>query len=196
MINGLDKIRVMWLLNHRAARYYDLEMLRRLEINEIFLPKSFPYDEGNLSGDIDCSVDGSLSIPSDELSLLNGVDWYNSIPIDPTVWEIANRYFKIVICGAFPNQIDSVTRHFQGTIVMRCFGLASGNSYSNILYDNLGVSGVERIRKLGTRFWFGEAYPHLHEIEHEFLRKRRCYLPLGLFDATLRGDWQGTDARI
>jgi glycosyltransferase involved in cell wall biosynthesis len=194
MTNNSDKLRVMWLLNHGIARRYDLEMLRLLGINEVFLPKSFPSDEGNLSADVDYNCDRLLTIPSDELDILNGANWYDQS--DAAAWEIANRYFKVAVCANFPDQLDKITRHFRGGIILRCFGLPAEHTYSNILYERLGLAGVDRIRGLGDRFWFGQAYPHLHEIEHEFLRRRRCHLPLGLLDGTIKDEWQGTDPRI
>src|ERR1700683_2964301 len=188
------KMRVMWLLNHRTARRYDLEMLRQLGLNEVFLPKSFPADEIYASGDVTYEWDDSLSIPAADLAILNAANWYD--PSDPAVWDIVNHYFQVAICGIFPNQLGHVARYFQGATILRSFGLSAGVTYSNVIYEYFGSIGANRIRNLEDRFWFGQAYPHLHEVENEFIRDRRCYLPLGLHDTKINDQWQGTDSRM
>ncbi len=188
------KMRVMWLLNHRTARRYDLEMLRQLGLNEVFLPKSFPAEESYASGDVTYEWDDSLSIPAADLAILNAANWYD--PSDPVVWDIANRHFQVAICGIFPNQLGHVAHYFRGATILRSFGLSAGVTYNNVIYEYFGPIGANRIRELGNRFWFGQAYPHLHEVENEFIRDRRCYLPLGLLDAKINDQWLGTDSRM
>ncbi len=194
MKSDLSVPRVMWLLNHGTLRDFEMRQLQALGIREVFLPKTFPYDEGNLSASIDDSYDASLSLSKDELSVLNAADWYRSP--SPHAWEIANRNFDLLFFAFFPRQIESVTRHFKGDAILRVFGHAREHTYSGLLYQYLGVPGVERIRRMGDRFWFGEAYAHLHEIEDDFIRRRACYLPLGLRDATIDDRWRGDDARL
>src|SRR5262245_42237178 len=194
MIHQSEKRRVMWLLNHATARTFEITQLRRLGFDEVFVPKSFPTDEANFSASVDYSLDAPLTIPKEDLAVLNSADWYD----DPgsNAWAIANRHFKIAFFAFFTKQIDSDIRNFQGTCILRVFGLQKGDSYSEFIYQRLGVAAVDRIRSMGTRFWFGQAYEHLHEIEHEFLRRRSCHLPLGLADATPTDHWEGGDARI
>ena len=55
-------LRVMWLLNHTTLRQFEIPQMESLGITEIFLPKSFPYDEGNLSASIDHSKDAALNL--------------------------------------------------------------------------------------------------------------------------------------
>ncbi|MBK4362206.1 hypothetical protein GWK90_08370 [Candidatus Hamiltonella defensa] len=43
---------VMWLINHTTLRAFELEQFKHFGVKEIFLPKTFPYDEGNLSASI------------------------------------------------------------------------------------------------------------------------------------------------
>lgn len=46
------KNRVLWLLNHSTLRSFEIPQLIESGIEEIYLPKKFPYDEGNLSASI------------------------------------------------------------------------------------------------------------------------------------------------
>lgn len=188
------KIRVLWLLNHATLRRFEVSQFHALGIHEIFTPKSFPYDEGNLSASVDESLDASLTIPPEDLSILNAQNWYES-PSDEA-WKIANQHFDVAIIGAFPRQIASVVRHFQGAIVLRVFGLARDYSYTRLIQDELGAHYIEKLKHLGERFWFGAGYAHLKDGEGAFLRSRDCFLPVGL-DGTLATDaWEGSDKRI
>ncbi len=102
MKSELSAPRVMWLLNHGTLREFEMRQLQALGVREIFLPKSFPYDEGNLSASIDDSYDASLSLSKDELSVLNAADWYRSP--SPQAWEIANRHFDLLFFAFFPHR--------------------------------------------------------------------------------------------
>ena len=186
--------RVMWLLNHGTLREFEMRQLESLGIREVFLPKRFPYDEGNLSASVDRSRDASLSLAADELAVLNAQDWYAQPSGE--AWDIANRHFDILFFAFFPKQIESVSRHFRGDAILRVFGHAREHTYSDLLYQYIGIPGVERLQRMGDRFWFGQAYEHLHEIEHDFVRRRTCYLPLGLRRATVEDGWRGDDARL
>jgi glycosyltransferase involved in cell wall biosynthesis len=195
MTSGSDNIRVMWLLNHRTARNFDVAMLQSLGIREIFLPKSFPADPRYVSADVDRSLDSALTIPRDDLALLNGTDWYDGASAE--AWEIANRHFQIAFVGFHPRQIDESTRHFNSVVLVRAFGhLASSSFFSDAFYREMGLATVQRIGRMNERFWFAQAYEHLHEAEHWFLRRRSCYLPLGLADAAVPDQWRGEEAKI
>src|ERR1700674_1340642 len=119
MNEASDKIRVMWLLNHRTARSSDVQMLQSLGIREIFLPKSFPINSQYVSAEVDWSLDAALTIPTRELAALNAADWYNDAGSE--AWKIANRHFQIAFVGFHFRQIDEATRHFASTIVLRAF---------------------------------------------------------------------------
>lgn len=190
----LSTIKILWLLNHSTLRAYEMDQLTRIGLTKIFLPKSFPYDEGNLSASVDYSYDESLSIPKEKLKILNSQCWYENISDE--AWQIANQYFDIAIIGFFPEQIKSAVKSFKGAIVLRAFGLAKPCSYSQLLFDLLGHHWIEKIQKLKSRFWFGAGYEHLHQIESEWLAKRNCYLPVGLKNISQNKIWQGNDNRI
>lgn len=190
----MKTLRVLWLLNHTTLRKFEVDQLNALGVNEIFMPKSFPYDEGNLSASVDSSFDDSLTIPRSELDILNAQDWYSS-PSEEA-WRIANIYFDVAIIGFFPLQINSAVCHFQGAIIMRVFGLSKGYSYSQLFYDEAGETVVRKIKAMGSRFWFGAGYEHLKDSEQNFLASRDCYLPVGLKGTAAPELWEGRLEKI
>jgi len=186
--------RVLWLLNHTTLRKFEISQFRALGIEEVYTPKKFPYDEGNLSANVDFSLDSKLSIPKAELDILNAQDWYNSP--SPEAWDVANRYFDVVIVGFFPEQLKSAVRNFNGAVVLRVFCLSIGHSYSQLIYKYAGERLVREIKALGHRFWFGAGYEHLHQEESNFLASRNCFLPVGLATHDTSAEWTGSSARI
>jgi glycosyltransferase involved in cell wall biosynthesis len=190
----ISQMRILWLLNHSTLRQFEIDQLNQLGFNEIFLPKFFPHDEGNLSASIDYSQDKFLTIPAQELRILNEQNWYEN-PSEQA-WHIANQYFDIAVMAFFPTQIASVISHFKGAIVLRAFGLAKGTSYTQLLYQEIGVHGVEKIKKLKQRFWFGMGYEHLHTCEGALLQQRKIFLPVGLANTQINDQWIGDNKRI
>lgn len=189
-----EPLRILWLLNHTTLRRFEVGQLRALGITEVYCPKRFPYDEGNLSASVDESLDATLSIPAEDLQVLNEQNWYETP--SAAAWSIANRYFKVVVVGFFPRQIESCVKHFKGALVLRVFGLAKGYSYSQLLGDELGPAFIDKLRRLGNRFWFGAGYEHLKEEEDGLLKKRTCFLPVGLEGQINPAAWSGTDRRL
>jgi glycosyltransferase involved in cell wall biosynthesis len=190
----ISTIRVLWLLNYSSLRHFELSQFYKLGITEIFTPKYFPHDEGNLSASVDYSTDDRLDIPKQSLAVLNAQNWYEKPSLE--AWEIANHYFDIAVIGFFPDQIKATIAYFKGSIVMRAFGLAKGFSYTRLLYDEIGVHGVEQIQRIKSRFWFGAGYDHLYECEGKLLQERHCYLPVGLKSVDIQDKWTGEDKRI
>lgn len=188
------KVRILWLLNHTTLRKFEVDQLNSLGVSEIFMPKSFPYDEGNLSANVDYSFDQTLSVRENELAVLNNQDWYSN-PSEEA-WEIANRYFDVAIIGFFPAQIRAAVRNFKGAIVLRVFGLSKGSSYSQLLYQAAGEGVVRDIKALGSRFWFGAGYSHLSECEPHYLADRNCFLPVGLKGNDSSSLWEGKLRKI
>ncbi len=187
-------VRVMWLLNHTTLRSFEIEMLKSIGVDEVFTPKSFPYDDSNLSASITYEYDKNLTIPDTDLALLNSQNWYEDPSLD--AWEVANKYFDVVFIALFPKQICSTIRHFKGQVVLRAFGLSKEHSYSILLEEFLTPSEFCKLSKLNNRFWFAPGYEHLKDIEKEFIRKRECFLPVGLKGDLNIKNWQGKDKRI
>jgi glycosyltransferase involved in cell wall biosynthesis len=195
MRGGGETIRALWLLNHRTARAFDVQMLRAQGVDEVFTPKSFPIDPRWVSADVDYGLDATLTIPPDDLAVLNAADWYGGA--DEAAWAIANRHFRIAFIGFHLDQFADVTRHFASTVLLRAWGHFSTTAfYSDFLYRGLGIPFVDRIRDMGDRFWFAPAYESLSSIEHDFVTRRTCFLPLGMPDTTVMNTWRGDDARI
>jgi glycosyltransferase involved in cell wall biosynthesis len=189
------KMRVMWLLNHGAARRFEVAMLKQLGVREIFLPKSYPIDPSFRSASVDYSEDEFLSIPKQDLEVLNAANWYT----DPgkAVWDIANRYFDVLFFVLHDGSLlKGIARHFRGVALMRAYGMPRDQSYSVLLRAMSRLEGESLVHALGKRLFFAEAYPHLHESELDFLRRRRLYLPLGLDDCRINDRWHGTDKRL
>jgi len=78
---------------------------------------------------------------------------------------------------------------------MRPFGLSDA-TYTELTTKVLGRFFLKRIERIEHRFWFGQAYSHLSEVESGIYRRKAVTLPLGLADASPRSEWKGSDARI
>ncbi|MGO9361637.1 MAG: glycosytransferase [Xanthobacteraceae bacterium] len=185
----------MWLLNHTTARKFEIPMLKSLGFEEIFLPKKIPSDVGFRSASIDFSEDENLSIPPSDLAALNAADWYAGPPAD--VWSIANRHFDIAFFILHHvDLLSSLAKHFSGAAIWRAYGIVGSTSYSRNLQFAWNGSAWKDIRKLGSRFWFGEAYDQLGDIERRDLRSRRVHLPLGLAPEGPPPVWTGTTKKL
>lgn len=173
------------------------------------MPKKFPQEINFRSASVDYSEDQYLTIPVDDLAILNEQDWYGT----PTkkAWEIANKYFQILFFILYKEPIlVSIVKNFQGVAILRAYGLHAKNTYSLLLksmnrennLDMLNGSYNELeckkslIQKMGERFFFGIAYEHLYKIEEPFLQQQSLFLPLGLLEAKISNEWVGSNPRI
>jgi glycosyltransferase involved in cell wall biosynthesis len=185
--------RVMWLLNHTAARNFEIPMLKSIGFGEIFTPKSFPQAHDFRSASVDYSQDEYLTIPAEDLKILNETDWYKSV--SRNVWEIANRHFDVVFFISYNFEAAmSAARHFQGALVLRAYGLPGQLSYSSLL--RFASDGASMLKNASQRLWFGAAYDNLTAVEGAFLSSRQAYLPLGIADSSPRDDWEGTERKV
>jgi glycosyltransferase involved in cell wall biosynthesis len=188
-------LRVMWLLNHTTAREFEVPMLKRIGVQEIFLPKQIPSDPTFRSGSIDYSEDSNLTIPQDDLDFLNKIDWYEEPSRD--AWETANRYFDAVFfillnAGFF----SSINLHFRGAKIWRTYGLPRDVSYAKILDTVSQRDDPTWQQTTYKNLWFGQAYPHLADVEPRFLQKKAVLLPAGLINTTIEDEWNGKDKRV
>lgn len=187
------KKRVMWLLNHTAARKFEVPMLKKIGFHEIFLPKSYPQEVSFRSASIDYSEDQYLSIPARDLQILNAADWYNGP--DKDTWAIANEYFDILFFIVHFPIFANISQNFKGVAIWRAYGLDKDSSYTGI--KTLRSNGKKTVETMGKRFWFGIAYQHLHQNECEFLKNRSIFLPLGLHNSAITGSqWNGEEKKI
>lgn len=185
--------RVMWLLNHKAARKFEIPMLKRIGFREFFLPKIFPNQVGFRSSDVDFSEDAGLTIPSEVLEHFNSLDWYAEQP--RSVWELASRYFDVAffICENAA-ATTGLVRKFTGAAIWRAYGLDKSLSYTSLAQRDPDLSPA--IVASRRRFWLGQAYPNTAEVEEPFLKRRSIYLPLGMPDVSMKDAWSGGDRRI
>jgi glycosyltransferase involved in cell wall biosynthesis len=187
-------LRAMWLLNHTMARAFEVPMLKRVGVQEVFLPKLFPDDPSCRSASVDWSQDASLTIPAADLAVMNAADWYGEP--GAKAWAAANRHFDVLFFALQEvGLLASIARNFIGIALWRAFGLADKQTYSGIL-ERLVPGGKVHARRMGPRLAWASAYPHLREIEDEFVRNLEIHLPLGMPDATIDDRWTGTDRRI
>ena len=185
--------RVMWLLNHTTLRKFEIAQFKLSGIDEIFLPKSFPYNEENLSTSITYDEDKFLTIPPDDLAVLNTQNWYKEPSQE--AWDIANRHFDIVVVAFFIRQIEAALQHFEGGIILRVFGLDGEKTYSNLI-RTLGSEQLElAIRKCGRRFSFGIGYDSLTKNELKYLADRAVLLPVGMNNKSSL-TWEGNNQCI
>ena len=187
--------RVMWLLNHGSARAFEIKMLKHIGIEEIFTPKSYPTEISFRSASVSYEEDASLTIPADDLDVLNAQDWYGQP--SQAAWDIANRYFDACFFTLYkPEAFNSVAARFQGALLWRAYGQVQGVSHGDLLEQLTQQVGHKTIQRLGSRLWFAQAYDHLHLNEPAVLVKRKLDLPLGMLDSTPRDGWRGGDPRI
>lgn len=190
-----DKKRVMWLLNHTSARKFEIPMLKACGVDEIFLPKSFPADPTFRSASIDWSEDENLTIPKEDLDILNACDWYTGAT--PEAWKIANKWFDVVFFIAYDARlIINLTKYFHGIIIYRVYGLPSDINYGKLLNFITEGKIANYLRRLGNRFIFGMAYDNLSNQEPDFLKRRAVYLPLGMRDVSVEDKWTGKNKKI
>ena len=91
--------RILWLLNHTTLRDFEVPMLLDMGF-EVFTPKIYQFEYGDLSASVTWEYDSSLSIPSEDLEFLNQCDMYAD-RIPERAVDIINKYFGIAIFGAF-----------------------------------------------------------------------------------------------
>lgn len=191
-MNPENALRVMWLLNHTSARKFELSILKKIGIQKIFLPKNYPSDPGFRSANVDWSEDAGLDISAKELKILNDADWYRGASKE--AWEIANNHFDVVFLVLHdPAVLINAANYFNGAVIWRAYGLDKSSSYT-FQVDHFGIQHA--FKKLGRRFYFGEAYSHLADEEADFIKNRRSYLPLGLANITQSEDWRGSENQI
>lgn len=193
-MNEFKSLRVMWLLNDTTFRHFEIFQLSNMGVKEIFLPKSFPFDEGNLSASVTHEFDKSLQLGASDIELLNEQDWYGEP--EAAAWEVANKYFDVIFIGFFPRQMLSACLNFKGSIVIRAFGLGGDNTYSQLIRQIGGQSLQFAIARAGGRLWFGFGYEHLMQCEEDFVANRSVFMPVGLKTSNVSDQWQGNEKRI
>lgn len=188
----LMNLRVMWLLNHTSARKFEVPMLKKIGVSQVFLPKICPADPSFRSASVDYSEDENLQISADDLKVLNEANWYSGASRE--AWEVANRNFDVLFFILHqPEVLTSAARYFTGAVIWRAYGLDSTQSYDHLARY---FKQLNNIQKISARFYFAEAYPHLADSEPEYIKGRRVYLPLGMENSGVSDSWRGGKKQI
>ena len=142
------KNRILYLTNHVTLSKFEIPMLQRMGY-EVYMPKKPAFD---ISCRVDWELDDTLTIPKEDIDILNTVDfWYT--PISSQISDIINKYFDIALVAFSPVMISSMIKRFKGAIVYRAYG--TNYSYTRIFQDTFGDVVFTQIERLGNRFWFG-----------------------------------------
>lgn len=187
--------RVLWLLNHRTLMPYEAPLIRRLGF-EIYIPKIYPKT-GFRSGGVDATYDASLTIPQKVLELLNGFNFYED-EWTPEIVTALNRYFGAAFVIPHGLSCRGAVDNFEGQIILRAFGLDNEKTYKRFLEDLYGPLILRKIAGIEKRFWFGEGYDHLHEIEEPLFARRSLFTPIGIPDSffSTANQWRCTERKI
>ncbi|MBI1274561.1 hypothetical protein GC177_01145 [bacterium] len=169
--------RVIWLNNHTTARMVECELLRHFGY-EVFTPKYVPRMIRSAS--VDYSYDNSLSIPAEDLAILNSQDFYqNDWPL--SVHAILNEYFGTAIIGCYSWISEEFINHFRGKILLRSYGPTRDDYTIWRFFDEvIGPGFMSRISGIHDRIWFAQAYPNLVSAEPDFFIQRAVTLPTGI----------------
>ncbi len=187
--------RILWLLNHRTLMPYEAPLIQKLGF-EIYIPKIYPK-AGFRSGAVDTSFDSTLTLPSSVLEALNRFNFYEDA-WTPRITEIVNRYFGCAFIIPHARLAQEAVDHFEGQIVFRAFGLDSERTYKRFLEDLYSPVIMRKIEGIKDRFWFGEGYDHLHEVEEPVFAERSLFLPIGIPNSffSTANQWTGTEKKI
>lgn len=184
--------RILWIFAHTTLRHFEMPIFQELGY-EIFCPKKFTIDAGDLSASISYEYDKTLTIPQEDIEYLNGIDFFSELSQETL--SIINKHFGIAFVMLCKECFRSLILGFQGTIVLHVFGLPGKGSYGNVLFDLLGVQLYLQLRKLGDRFIFSYTYENIIEIEPDILRNHGVYMPIGIRE-TINNEWKGGDERL
>ena len=86
------KIRILYLINHVTLSKFEIPMLLDMGY-EVYMPKIPPFD---ISVRVDMELDKVLTVPMEEVSILNDTNFYDE-PLNETCINIINcSYFFTV----------------------------------------------------------------------------------------------------
>lgn len=182
---------MLWLYNHVSLMKSEVNIIRELGY-EVYIPKRPPFD---VSIAIDWDADHRLSLPSVEIECLNQVNFYEE-PLSTEILDIINNYFTAVIFGPYVELVKSLVLGFKGILIFHPFGLEKGMTYTQVFQDVGGDWLMLALEKLGKRFWFGQSYDNLCEIECSFFSNHSVDLPIGMVDTTIETNWNGKKKKV
>ena len=185
--------RILWIFNHTTLRKWEVPLLIEMGY-EVFCPKQYGVDFGDLSTSTTTEFDYTLTIPSEVLEFLNGIDFYKELDIETI--DYINQYFHMVFCIVGREPLRSLLIGYKnGPIIVQCFGMMGSFSFANRMGEVYGHEMLSLIERVGSRFWFGAGYGNIPEIEPDCIRRRSIFMPVS-FPFSEREKWVGGDNRI
>lgn len=175
--------RILWLLNHDTLSKFELPLIRDLGY-EIYTPKITFKEVLQASGSITYDYDSTLTIPSEDLEILNQYDFTSWFDMPLRIKKIINLHFATAITytdTAFLI-LKKLIHNFEGDIFFRAFGvgLSRFQSYTELMDFYLSSNDIFKLHQIKERFWFSQCYPNLAEIEENIYADNAVYMPLGL----------------
>lgn len=183
--------RILWLYNHSTLIKSEVALLRELGY-EVYVPKVIPFD---VSVAVNWESDRLLSIPEEAIEVLNKVDFYGE-EIPEEAMAVMNEYFGMAIFGTFIEPLKSIAAHYKGIMIFHPFGLEDGASYTETIMLSAGIWLMKKLEEAGRRFWFGQSYENLMEIECDFFKRRMINLPIGMRDTVIEDRWRGNNGKV
>ncbi|MCK8489216.1 hypothetical protein M0651_18750 [Paenibacillus sp. MBLB2552] len=175
--------RILWLLNHDTLSKFELPLIRDLGF-EIFTPKVVLKEILQASGSITYEYDCTLTLPDEELQILNNYDFTSEYEMPLQISNIINKYFSTAI--TYTDTSFSILRklihNFKGNIFFRAFGVGASRfkNYSELIDCYFTNSDKYKLQQIRGRFWFSQCYPNLADVEENIYKENAVYMPLGL----------------
>lgn len=197
----MKKKRVLWLLNHDTLSKFELPLIRDLGF-EIYTPKSALKEIFNASGSITYDYDSTLTIPVEDLNLLNEYDFFSTNNMPLYIKKILNYHFDIAITYTDTSFaiLRKLIHNFEGHIFFRAFGIGPSifKNYTDLFNYYFTENDQYRLKQIGDRFRFSQCYPNLAEIEDKFHQNRSVYMPLGLPQDfyNIENEWNGKSKKL
>ena len=168
--------KILWICNKEYIVNNEIDLLTRLGY-EFYIPNISPLELNVISNNQNVN---SVVLPKEDLTLLDETDfYYNKISDD--VMNVLNSTFDIVVFGLYIEPIISFVEKFRGIMIARPYGDINFNSYTDFLIRNAGMWLIEKIARIGNRFWITKGYLHWDiTYECETLKKRTIALPFCL----------------
>lgn len=173
--------RCLWIVNHKTLMPIELSLLRSFGY-EVYSPKIIPNDPGYRSAVVDYSWDSTLSLDPYVIEYLNRHSFYDET-WSATLTDILNENFQLLITSwsGYTTPLFEAIRKFNGATVARVFGRENPARYSDFI--PLAIDApilIDRIERGASKFWFGQAFDNLCEIEHPAIQAKALNLPVGL----------------
>ena len=191
------KKRILWICNHVTLMDAEVPLLNSLG-SEVYVPKKFPRESEFVSCKASYVYDESLTIPPEDLQILNSVDFYSD-RFSPEVIECIRRNFLTAFTSFYENPLKMLLKFFPGRIFIRAFGLAGDASYWNVARCTWGQEFLDNVSRIKSRVYFAAAYENMLEVEQNVFKQQGVFLPLGLpenFAAGLKGKYTGAKKQI